>query len=150
MTDFAATRETAACRRCLHGGVFTRVKSGTVTAGPRRRECIERATHCVVVVWQLDRRIRVAGRHAGQWPVWYAVLNSVNFSPFAVEITMTRSPSRMSPRPTSFSSAASATPVCGQLNMPVRSARADRVGELGLAGLLDDAVVALQRRESAL
>ena len=30
----------------------------------------------------------------------------------------------ISPRATSFSSAASATPVCGQLNMPVRSARA--------------------------
>jgi hypothetical protein len=36
----------------------------------------------------------------------------------------TRSLFRITPRATSFSIAASATPVCGQLNRPVRSARA--------------------------
>ena len=38
--------------------------------------------------------------------------------------TTTRSVLLISPRATSFSSAASATPVCGQLNRPVRSAAA--------------------------
>src|SRR5258708_28066706 len=48
----------------------------------------------------------------------------MNLSPFAVEITTTRWPRVISPRATSLMSTASATPVCGQLNIPVRSARA--------------------------
>jgi hypothetical protein len=51
-------------------------------------------------------------------------LKSVNLSPLAVETTTTRCPRTISPRATSLHSAASATPVCGQLNIPVASARA--------------------------
>jgi hypothetical protein len=51
-------------------------------------------------------------------------LKSENLSPWAVEITTTRSPLLTTPRAASFSSAASATPVCGQVNRPARSARA--------------------------
>ena len=56
--------------------------------------------------------------------MWYAAFWSANLSPFAVEMTTTRSFERITLRSTSLRSAASATPVCGQLNMPVRSARA--------------------------
>ena len=41
-----------------------------------------------------------------------------------MEITITRCPASICFRATSFFSTASATPVCGQLNMPVRSASA--------------------------
>ena len=51
-------------------------------------------------------------------------LKSINFNPLAVEITTTRSVEVMTPRSRSLTSAASATAVWGQLNMPVRSARA--------------------------
>ena len=39
-------------------------------------------------------------------------------------MTTTRSPALMVPRPASFSRAARATPVCGQVKSPARSARA--------------------------
>jgi hypothetical protein len=53
---------------------------------------------------------------------------------------------RMTLRSTSFRSAASATPVCGQLNMPVRSARAAS-SAAPARGLLHDAVEALERAD---
>eukprot|EP00955_Chlamydomonas_euryale_P022449 237259-Chlamydomonas_euryale.AAC.7 len=55
---------------------------------------------------------------------WYAILDCENLSPCAVDTTTVRSLFPMTPRSRNLMSAASATPVCGQLNIPVRSARA--------------------------
>src|SRR5215831_12173026 len=68
--------------------------------------------------------LRCEGWTPSSRPMWYAAFWSANLSPFAVEITTTRSLERTTLRSMSLRSAASATPVCGQLNMPVRSARA--------------------------
>ena len=46
-----------------------------------------------------------------------------NLRPLAVETTTVRSEGAMTPRSRSLISAASATPVCGQLNMPARAHR---------------------------
>src|SRR5262249_8001562 len=68
--------------------------------------------------------LRWDGRTPSMAPMGYAAFWSANLSPFAVEITTTRSWERITLRSTSLRRAARATPVCGQLNMPVRSARA--------------------------
>src|SRR6478609_282301 len=57
-------------------------------------------------------------------PSWYFTLNSVNLRPLAVETHTTFSPFLMTLRLTSFARTARPTAVCGQVYMPVRSARA--------------------------
>ena len=100
------------------------------------------------------RRSRPAARSAGSAASdampssrisWYRTLKSTNLRPCAVEITTTRSLCRITPRSTSFS-------MRGERHARVRAveqagavgARA-RLGDLRLARLLDDAVVAPDR-----
>ncbi len=86
---------------------------------------VDHAAHGVVVVRQLDGRVRVAPR---PWPSCAHVIRDLEVG----ELQASRRrdddrrgrPGRCRRARRSFSSAASATPVCGQLNMPVRSARA--------------------------
>ena len=122
------------------------------SAGGSDGGAVDRVHHRAVIVRQEDGPVgagSTGSRRARRRDT--RTLKSVNFRPFAVEITTTRSlAARSAPRATSLISTASATPVCGQLNMPVRSARAGGVGELLLGRLLDDAVVLLQRADRLL
>ena len=75
---------------------------------------------------------------------WYATLDCANLSPSAVDTTTVRSPGAMNPRSRSLVSAATATPVCGQLNMPVRSAASmssSSVASSTMPSLSDDLLV---------
>ena len=146
-SDAPPNFQTSSGARALLGDARRRTRRDAPSTAARRSTAVDRPPHRVVVVGQLDRRVGVRGGDAGERRVWYATLKSVNFRPLAVEITTTRSSVAISPRATSFSSAASATPVCGQLNSPVQVGARRRVGQLALGGLLDDAVVPLQRAD---